>query len=97
MPNIRQSQLSLVHRWFKVVRSEGIIHKWDLVDTLGISVSQYNQLANYVEHRLSDKDVIREKQFWKFLGQEPTETQEKEPISQEEQDEIDRIMGRDKQ
>ena len=98
MPNTRQSQISLVQRWFKVVRTEGIIHKWDLVDTLGITVSQYNQMANHVEHRLNDKDIVREKQFWKFLGSVPTETvPEEKPISQEEQDEVNRIMGRNEQ
>ena len=44
-------QLRIVTKWTNVVLEAGEIHKYDLMDKLQITITQYNQLKGYVEHK----------------------------------------------
>jgi len=46
-----KGQLKMAHRFVEKVQKESPIHKFDLMDLMGISIATYNSIKPYVEHR----------------------------------------------
>ncbi len=64
-------QLRIVTKWTNVVLEAGEIHKYDLMDKLQITITQYNQLKGYVEHK-QDGIIEYDKRtgLWKIATQQ---------------------------
>lgn len=58
--------LKNAHKMISLVQKEGNIHKFDLMDKLSWSISTYNQMKPYVEHRYNQYlEYDRKSQTWK--------------------------------
>ena len=57
--------LKNAHKMISLVQKEKNIHKFDLMDKLSWSISTYNQMKPYIEHRYNQYlEYDRKSQIW---------------------------------
>jgi len=59
-----------IQRMINIIKKEGTIHRWDLIDDARLSIRDYNQLKSYMEHRFDHLITYNKSmQTWSKLGQ----------------------------
>ena len=48
-----KGQLKIANRFVRQIQTDSPINKFDLMDKLSMSISTYNQLKPYIEHRFA--------------------------------------------
>lgn len=60
-----KGQLKMANKFVRQIQSDSPINKFDLMDKLSISISTYNQLKPYIEHRFGHHvEYDRKSQNW---------------------------------
>ena len=49
-----KSQITRANRMLEIIKRDGSINKFDLMDICGLSLANYNQLAGWFTHRYQD-------------------------------------------
>lgn len=69
-----KSQVTIGNRLFSLIKQEGTINKFDLMDKAGIGISQYNMISAWFKHRYEEElkqiEYVKASKCWVYRGVE---------------------------
>ena len=67
---VSQKEMQKINRMVKVIKEEGTIHKWDLIDKARVSIRDYSNLSSYMKYRFDNMiQYNKDHQMWSKLNQ----------------------------
>ena len=67
-----QRQQTRANRLLHYIEKNGTIHKWDLIDLCGMSVTDYNNIASWFRYRYEETSQMVEydskAKTWRWIG-----------------------------